>query len=152
MSKSFVFAVLSALIFTGCNFQTNPDPEEPQYDIKPMRMIMELAVLTHASGVNFGSSAFYSSKDDYDKWLKLSLTNPVIKDDEELFMKKMAFYMIMHLKNRDKFEKIEVVITNRQGGVVNFSRSVNNFFYIDSLCRDVNTAGLDTTIKGHSPE
>jgi len=82
---------------------------------------------------------FISGQSAADYWLKISLLNPEIPQQESdsfgQFAKSVSHDVYSHLKNVNKFNKIEISVTQKAGKIVSYSSTISTMIFLDSLGR-----------------
>ena len=106
----------------------------PNFDKDPVEIIEELKRKYDSKQALIARPVWYTSKEDYDYWLKVEFLNPKITDDNfKEFARQVALEVIKHLSNDEDFKKIEISAVTKKGFIITFSSKQNVFFDLDSL-------------------
>jgi hypothetical protein len=107
---------------------------EPKFDKDPLEIIEELKSKYDSKQAVIARPIWYTSKEDYDYWLKVEFLNPEISDkDFKEFGRQVALEVTEHLSNDEDFKKIEISAVSKKGFIITFSSKQNVFFDLDSL-------------------
>lgn len=107
---------------------------EPKFEVDPEQLVAGLKEKYGAERAIIGRPIIFTSKDDYDSWLKVEFLNADIegKDFRE-FGKQVAEVVLEKLSNRDDFKKIEISSVTKKGFGITFTTKQNTFYDLDSL-------------------
>ncbi|MCZ8070299.1 MAG: hypothetical protein O9311_08085 [Cytophagales bacterium] len=107
---------------------------EPRFDVDLEQLVQGLKEKYGAEGAVIGRPIMFTSKDDYDSWLKVEFLNAELDGrDFREFCKEVAESVLEKLSNKDDFKRIEISSITEKGFAITFTTKQNTFFDMDSL-------------------
>lgn len=107
---------------------------EPKFNGDPERLLERIRIKYDAERAMIVRPTIFSSKEDYEYWLKVEFLNPEIGEKPfKEFSKEVALDIVKDITNIDDFKKIEISAVMKKGFIVTFTTKQNTFLYVDSL-------------------
>jgi len=106
---------------------------KPKFDQHLEYLLKEYKEKYQAKSVRISRPVIYSDEDSR-YWLKVEFLNPDLDTTTfQKFGKDVALSALEHLTNDQDFDRIEIVVLQKNGFILTFSTRQNAFFYRDSL-------------------
>lgn len=127
-SKEDILKNLKEVDYEGVKFP------EPKFNVDPEQLVLRLKEKYSAERALIGRPIIFTSKDDYDSWLKVEFLNAELDGrDFKEFGKEVAETVLEKLANKQDFKRIEISSVTKKGFGITFTTKQNTFFHLDSL-------------------